>query len=444
MSNFLFSRYRDNNLLLVPKIIYLFFGFQYYNIYDFRGIIIVDGFDISPKNFGYYFGVIMFIIFFGFLMVGYLVDVYKLSKKKVLILLLTISLIAIELMFCFSSYLRGKFLLWIPFFIYNFANFPQVAILDKAMLDYLNSKNVSTNFLGNQKLYEIFGFLISVYFIENILLGKSKKGFEINFNGFIVFIFISISLNIFIIKLLLKDTNNISRNNHLSPLKLFKNKKFVQFIIIVLLKGIVHTGLNLYFGSFLNKCLKLKTAKLSPDKPYRSQKIFFFIKNRPFTLLYTLESISAAFLFSVSNLIIKSCGIYSLLFLSSFLNIIKVFILIIANNNPFNSLKILGFISILKGLSNSSFIVSGVNIADRLCNDEYRTTSQILFHGVYGSLTYIISGLIFSRNFSSGLTYEAFNIFFVQILGLKMMVMFAIILFYWVLERKLFDKSVEK
>lgn len=432
--------------LIGIKLIYLTFGLQYYAIYQFRSVILIEGYLASAKTFGMMFGSIMFITFFVSVYGAHLIDKYRLCKRNILLGLLFSSLLIIELMIVFKSILIDSLRVWIPFLFYNIFNYPQISILDKAVLDFLRNKKISSKYYSNQKLFEGVGFLITCFFIERLVKPSTKnKNLQINFEGLQIYLlFCAIIACSFIFTFLRRpNTVRIPRGNQARPkfTDLLKSTDYKKFLLIFLFSGLIRTGLSLYTTNFYRSCLKIK--RIDVESLGFSRIFLIPFKNCPLTLATSLSTIFEIVSLSTSEYICKLYGLYTLLLLGSLCQLLRVFIYLFAAKRSSYLLFYVCISESLKGLNFGYLQASGVELAEKLAPSGSRNASQVVFYGLYNGISFFISGFMFGSMFKGKMDPKAFIMFYSCILGLIIAKIVLIFLFYFVLSSKLFKKRDE-
>lgn len=420
---------------IVPKLIFLTFGLQYYMVYQFRGIFFINGFKLEKDLFGNVYGVFMLLIFIISLVITFLMDRYQLSKRNILITFVFFHMTTLIILFSTSGHPNISLIF---FFFLLMSNYPQNSIIDKIMLDYLiNRHSVST--YGNQKLYETIGFGISTYTQELYgNLGNINGDFKWKSLQILIIIFsvmFILSLFIFI------DIHQQAVNSNIRArdiIKLLKNMKYFKFLLVSLLMGITRTGTSIYTTNFYMDYLGLKNQNILSELPNFIQNIFFLFKKTPVTIAVISCVIAEIIFLKNTQFLIKKYGVYTLILFGIIAQFFRILIcLFIKPKSKFKFIAIL-IVEFLKGINFGVFQPAGVILAEQIAPPEYKMLSQLCFNGMYNGISFFISGLIFGWIFKNGFNFQAFKIFFILILGILSLNAVLVFIFYFLIERRLF------
>lgn len=388
----------NQKFLIVPKLLYFSLSAAFYTFHQFRGQFIVDKYGMEKDNLGLYLSIPQALSFFSNIWIGAIND--RSGKQKMIILGLLLGSAIFFQTFFLSDYLM---LFWVNFTFYFTLLSATLPLLDKVMLDYVSEiPGMGSKSFGTQRLWSTFGYLATNFTVEHVIASDKKDTYNYDnmeyFNIFIVAI-AGVFIYLFV--------NNLPRRtvsgNYLSSVKdLLTNFEYVYFIFIILLCGISRAFMTNYLGFYYSKVLKFKDQKNTLN--------LFWPLNILADAAYEHKQSTSTFfgvafeiiVFYNSSRVTDKLGFFWPILLSQVFQVFRFMAYYeLSYENP-NSFAFCCLIELLKGANYSLIHTSALQLANSFCPPHLRTTSQLIYNGVFVAAGTVLSGLVFKSFFSKG------------------------------------------
>lgn len=432
----------NQKYLLVPKLLYLSLSAAFYMFHQFRSQFIFDRYGMEKDKLGLYLSIPQAISFFSNIWIGSIND--RSGKQKMIIL----GLLMASALFFQSFFLSDSLaLFWINFTFYFVLLSATLPLLDKVMLDYVSEiPGMGSKAFGTQRLWSTFGYLITNFAVEHVIAADEKDKPDYDnmqyFNIFVVGV-ASVFIYLFVKNLPRRTTSSDYVN---SVKALLRNFEYVYFIFIILLCGVSRAFMTNYLGFYYSKVLKFNDQK----SPFR----LFWPLNLLVDAAYNhKQSTSTVFgvaleiiVFYHSSLVTDKLGFFWPILLSQVFQLFRFLsYYTLTYDNP-NSFAICCLIELLKGANYSLIHTSALQLANSFCPPYLRTTSQLIYNGVFVAVGTVLSGLIFKSFFTKGvddvdLSYSEFNTAFKWNIYFSIVGMCFFVYKYGIRENLLFNKA---
>jgi MFS_1 like family len=428
--------------LIVPKLLYVTLSLVFYSLHQFRTPFVTHQYGITKGDFGVKFSFVQLIAFLVNLWIAAVND--ETGKQKFVISGIVIASAAIFQMFFMIS---SPLLFWGLFTVYFGILSASIPLLDKVVIDYLNSiPGAGPSSYGSQRVFATIGYLLANFMIEKTIdVSSDEKDFSgLQYYNIVVALISALCIFLFVKNLAPQRT---TRNYLQSMKQLARNKEYLYFIMIITLTGVSRAAMTVYLSSYYTDVLKFD--KLGPSfnviSPLRPIVNFLFENKQSTTTLFgcALEIV----VFFNSSIIIQKLGLFWPILLAQFFQLLRFTSYYFLDYKNKNSFIYCCGIELFKGANYSLIHSSAVLLATKLCPPHLRTTSQIIYNGCFVAVGTILSGAIFNKVFqpSTKLTRIESSGEFKKVFAINIFISLAIIgLFvfkYGVLENLLLNKQ---
>lgn len=402
----------NQKFLVVPKLLYFSIATAFYVFHQFRGQFICDTFNVDKSDLGFYLSIPQFLSFFSTLYVGAIND--RSGKQKLLIF----SLLVLGGFF-FQSFFVGinSFTFWYMYAAYFCLISATLPLLDKVMLDYVSEiPGMGPKAFGSQRIWSTFGYLFTNFTVEHLITDKDSK--DLNYSAMPVYNWIAVVVTGALILTFVRNfQSRQSSTNYLSSMRsLVSNLEYMYFIFIILLCGISRAFMTNYLGIYYSKVLNFK------DQPNTLN--LFWPLNRLADWGYAhKQSTSTLFgvaleilIFYNSSYVTDKLGLLWPIFLSQVFQALRFLAYYSLSYENENSFAFCCLIELLKGASYSFIHTSALQLANSFSPPNLRTTSQLIYNGVFVAIGTVAAGLFFKSYFSKttdemdvSVVYKEFN-----------------------------------
>lgn len=383
--------------LIFPKLLYFIFGLKHYSIYQYRGIFITKGFGYSDSTYGFYYGLIMFLAFFNNIFNQFIFE--KCNAKIFIIFNLIFSSLCLELIFHLP-----KIFFWPLFYLYTVSVLLFIPLIERIVLQYFEKNEIDSTYYGSQKLFESFSYLTIGFICESFFKNELKPELRK-----LVLCEYIISLIAIIITLFIKYENKNKENKEnikFNNIFKLKNKKFWFLISVIFLYGVVRSGLTAFLTNYHKSILKIESLETN-------LKIFSFIKKRPLFIITFFSVLFEFICLKFSKQIIDYIGLYWPIIYAGISQIIRLFYYIFLRKMDSNNIIYVSFIENLKGLNYSLIQPSGVQIINKLINNNNKTLALVIYSSAYSGISYFISGVFLSKIIGDKENINDYRLFFI-------------------------------
>lgn len=418
-----------SNYLLGPKVIYLIVNLQFYGFHQLRFAFAKDKFGISEENYGKFTGYTQFLTFFTNLLIGDFSD--KTKKYKPMLLALIVISTVVFLHFYVSALTKmHSMVFWTLVMMYLMTNNPKAPLLDKIMIEYLESvTDAGPKIYGRQRLWGTLALSLSTYLCEWC---TSNGDGTFDFNYLIHYNVLATVLAFTAVAFLLKsrsaaDTLDApkattqpqestlesvqvtqptvtTRMRRYAPfLELFRNKEFMFFIMIIFSNALTRSALTIYLGIFHKDILKIQPYRMPDDWNPLLKYILNVFNSKPIATLTTFGIIFEIGVMFVADKIIDRLGYFWPLIIAQMVSTIRFLAYYMMSSTNEHVYGLSCIFELLRGVYFGMIHISSVHIAPNLAPPHLKATSQMMYQGTFAALGSLVSGYLFGDLFKSRL-----------------------------------------
>ncbi|KAK1351217.1 MFS_1-like transporter [Hamiltosporidium tvaerminnensis] len=374
--------------LVLPKLLYFILSLHIYTLHSYRGLFAKKMFGIDEGLYGKVNGILMLIAFFSNIAIGNLIDWFH-QPVIISILMLIGSTICFLLFFIVKSILQ----FWMCFFVYVLFCSGLVPIIDRIILEFLSQHNYSSEVYGKQRMFGTLGYVVACYSVEKLVGGNDILEFS-NLRIYLIgvtVLAVSISFCFYKRKTPFIEVKKKERKNT-GIIDLLKTKSYMFFIGIIFFIGLGRSVMTLYLTTYLSKVLKIRGFECK-----NSWWFWKFINENPMaTLAFFGVSVEVLILFFLKY--ISKIGLYWPLLIAGIAQMIRFIGYYFLKNGKMAFLWCCGIES-MKGINFGLTHSSGVRLANSLCPEHLKSTSQMIYSGSFGGLASVIAGWVFGNMF---------------------------------------------
>nr|AGE94875.1 nucleoside transporter [Encephalitozoon cuniculi] len=430
----------NRRYLLVPKILYIAISMQHYTLHKFRPLFAKEMFGIGESELGTV-GLLMFVTFFTNVLLATMNDRFGRSRIF-MVSLLSLSCFFFQL-FYVEKYIKGVCLMfWANLFAYLATNTPIMALLDKIVLDYLNTfPEVSSRDYGKQRIWGTMGYFISIFSIEAIIrMGKTGGG--IDFTNLRYYSLATTIIGVALVMMFLKESGSECRgpsHNTMAEWKeLARNGNYLFFIFIIFLNGFTRAAMTIYLPVYTRYVLNVRPYTLPTSWPAWIKSGIWVFNSLPFATITVFEiSLEVGILFYF-DAIARKIGLFWPLLLAQASQAVRFGLYLALPRTSPHVFAFCCLFEMFKGINFGLTHGSGVQLAGKMCPPHLKATSQMIYNGTFTALGSVIAGLYFQYIFKNdeALTpedtikrkVESFRTFFMSNILVTVM---AILLFFF-------------
>lgn len=403
----------NQKYLLVPKVLYTTLSAVFYTFHQFRGQFILDRYGVEKDSLGLYLSGPQSISFLATIGIGSINDRSG-QQRGILLGLLLASAVFFQTFF----FTKVASLFWICFTFYFVLLSSTLPLLDKVMFDYVTEiPGMGPRAFGTQRIWSTFGYLATNFIIEHFI-SKDKLPAEKYDNMQYCNIVFAITAAIFIFLFVKNLPRRTSNNDYYNSMKaLLKNFEYIYFIGIILLCGISRAFMTNYLGIYYSKVLKFDNQ----ENPFN----VFWPMNILTDLAYNHKQSTSTFfgvaleiiIFYNSSRVSNRLGLFWPILLSQIFQLLRFIAYYNLSYENSYSFAYCCLIELMKGANYSLIHVSALQLANSFCPPHLRTTSQLIYNGVFVALGTALAGVFFKSFFTPGIEdvemlYGEFNVAF--------------------------------
>jgi MFS family permease len=395
-------RTANQKLLLIPKFLYFFTNLSYYTLYQFRGVFAQEMFHISKADLGRYSGVILFITFFTNIFIGAMND--KFDRSNVFLAgLIAVSCLIFQLFYVESYIESTPFMFWTNLLLYMTFNNGIPPILDKIVLEYLNTiPSVGANAYGKQRMWGTAGYTASTFLIERCV--KHKKGYD--FESLRTYsIVTSITAGILSVVLLRPSSGRIISQSPINRdicrnfIELIKNRPYLFFIFIIFLNGITRSSLTFYQTVYYSEILQLSPYDLPKDWPFLVRSTIGLLNNSPIGTTSLCATVLEMVVLYYTPWIHRRFGLLVPFFVAQVFQFIRIFCYYFLDFRSEHVFIYCCLIEFIKGIYFGLIHASAVKLAMEMSPAHLKSTSQVIYQGTFTALSSVVAGVICGQIF---------------------------------------------
>lgn len=417
----------ESRFLLAPKLVYLIVNLQFYGFHQLRFAFAKDKFGVSEEHYGKFTGYTQFITFFTNILLGNYSD--KTKKYKPMLLSLIILSTVVFLHFYINSLMNiHSLIFWVFILLYLVTNNPKAPLLDKIMLEYLDSfAEIGSKVYGKQRLWGTLALSMATYLCEWC---TSNGDGTFDFNYLIHYnIIATVIAALGVIFLIRPNKNSAPHENQAvaetkeekpqesAPqqqvsksaafLELFKNKEFMFFIFIIFSNAVTRSALTIYLSIFHKDILKIRPYDLPSHWPIALKSFVDIFNSKPIATLATFGIVFEMGVMFVADKILDRLGYFWPLILAQIISMVRflAYYLIPSDSEHVYGLSCL--FELLRGIYFGMIHISSVHIAQKLAPPYLKATSQMMYQGTFAAMGSLVSGYFFGDLFKSKLTKES-------------------------------------
>ncbi|ORD97558.1 hypothetical protein HERIO_570 [Hepatospora eriocheir] len=401
----LFNKY-NARYLLSPKILYIAIALFYYTFHTNRSKYIKDNFNINPGVIGLYMVIPQTLSLLTGIKIGSISDKYGIQKY---ILLFAVS-VGTSVFITMLTLPKITFYLYFTLFTFYFILVSiSLPLIDKITYDFLEkTENASSNNYGSQRVFNTITFLFMGFIIEAII--KQDEYGVNHYNGLPIFALFAGVVAFIAVSLLVKnlDRQESSSGTLSSSLVLFKNFEYTFLITLIFFNGITRAAMTQFLSHFYDSQMKFKAEVSKGSK----SKLMYFILSNKLALLNTAGMVVEIPLFFMSSVIIGRIGyLWPLLLAQVFQMIRMVGYSLLGKDTP-NAFYISLGLELCKGFNFGLTQMSATKLAHSLCPSYLKSTSQLVYNGVFIGLGSAVSYLLAYFALGSG-NVKSYHLLFI-------------------------------
>lgn len=410
----------EKKYFLSSKIVYFSISVLYYVVHQVRSLFAIEQFGATKQELGYYFGFFFFISFFTNIFIATAADRFQ-NHKKIVLLMIIMSFISFQSFFIEEVKRSGQIYFWAVMCFYLIFNSAIPPLLDTILLAKCGA------FYGRQRIFDSFGYIFSSVIVETII---SKKEGKYHFEK-VRYFHVGAAIITFVLCLLLLQ-NLSSKKNEKWRLSLLSSQplSYFFFLVIILLNGIVRGAMTKYLSIFYTEVLNLE------DKCRQLPYYLGFMRKRPISTCTIAGTLGEMVIFLFSNKIIETLGLWWPLLLGMFAQLLRFICYLSMDWNSSKAFIFSVVIELLKGLCFGLIHIPGCQISMKMCPDDLKATSQVLYNGVYVALGSLCSGVIFGNLFEGTNAVREFKNFYICNICITLLSIVLFMLSYKILEKK--------
>ncbi|KAF7702796.1 hypothetical protein CDIK_0357 [Cucumispora dikerogammari] len=400
--------------LIFPKLLYFFFGLKTYAIYQYRGIFITKGFKYSDSDYGFYYGLIMFLAFFNNMFNQFIFE--NCNPKIFIISNLLFSSCCLQLIFHVP-----KIFFWPLFYLYTVSVLLFTPLVERIVLQYFEKNEIATTNYGSQKIFETFSYLVVGFICEPFFRINDNPELTklVWFEHIITFIAICITF------LINYEHVHSENTDFLSMFKL-NDWQFWAFIYVIFMYGIVRTGLTAFVTNYHKTILKIEELETN-------LRIFSFFKKKPLFIITFFSLLFEFICLKFSKNIIDLIGLFWPIVFAGVIQIVRVLFYTFLNQNNRNNVIFVSFIECLKGMNFALIQPSGVQIVNKLV-DSPKTLALVVYSSAYNGVSYFVSGVFLGKIIGNKENIEDYRKFFIVC---SLIILIGMIVFWFTFQRDL-------
>lgn len=397
----------NKTMLFIPKILYLTAAAAFYSLHQFRGQFILSRYEnITEANLGIYLGLAQFLSFFINLVIGYAND--KSGKQKLLIMALFLSS---AVFFDTFFWTHSETIFAVLYIFYLGAVSGTIPLLDKVIMDYVSDiPELGAKAFGRQRIWSTFGYLAANFVIEDIvsIKGSSKK----NWDNLRVYNLVAVAVFCVFAFLFVRNIGTRPTNmNYLATMKpLFANFEYMYFIGIILLCGISRAFMTNYLSLYCSKVLKFDKQKKSIDTFWPLDPILEVCYSYKQSTSCLFGVLLELIVFFNSSYITDKLGLLLPILFAQIFQLLRFVCYYFLSHDNKNSFILVCCIELLKGANYSLIHTSALQLASALSPPNLKTSSQLVYNGVFVAIGTVLSGLIFKGFFKNAKPGKKFDV----------------------------------
>lgn len=485
----------NSKFLIAPKLTYLSVYLQFYAFYAMRFAFAKYKFGVSEEDYGKFTGYTQFITFFTSIMLGNYID----RTRKYKFTLISLILLSTAVFMCFyveSITSINPMMFWVLFQMYLILNNPKQPLLDKIVIEYLDSFSaIGSKIYGKQRLWGTLSISISTYLCEWCSTVSKKKN-SYNFNNLIYFNIVATALAALCVIFLVNSKSNTvedqlneqitekaeniektdqeaadkSADNkqsvqetsnsitstglrkYLAFLELFKSTDYLFFFFVIFSNAITRSAVSIYLSLFHKEILMIAPYELPKNMPSILSTVLGVINNNPISTLATAGIVFEVLSLFFADKILVRLGYFFPLVISQIIATARflAYYFISADNKHCYGLSCL--FELLRGIYFGLIHISSVYIATKMAPSNLRATSQMVYQSTFSALGYLVSGYCFGNLFKGKLeavnTYEGREAIYRQMFlinaAISLVTLAGCIVKYGFIDKVLFNKEAEK
>lgn len=382
----------------VPKVLYFTVAAAFYSFHQFRGQFITDRIDgMNKSNLGLYLSIPQFLSFFTNIYCASIND--KFGKQKLLLASLFLGSASLFQTFFVTS---TKVPFMILYTIYFCVISNTIPLLDKVMIDYVtNIPEMGAKTFGRQRIWSTFGYLFANFIVEHLITPDKSRKDKYDF-GYLPYYNWAASLIAvgFIILFVQNVTRRESSSGGQVSLKpLIKNFEYMYFIGIIFLCGISRAFMTNYLGLYTSKVLKFENQKGPTGLAWPLSVIVELVYDHKHTAYSFFGVTLEVLVFFFSSAITDKLGLLWPLFLSQIFQLLRFVAYFYLPYDNENSFAFVCLIELLKGANYSLVHTSALQLANSFAPPNLKTTSQVIYNGVFVAIGTVASGVFFQGFF---------------------------------------------